>query len=107
MILPYGVGLMMFDNMRNEAEDTLGSNFDVLEFNNVLLTYGDRPFEVVQADVDNYLANTTPGSSTSSSNNTSGGLGASNAMLFVAIGVLVAVGVVGALLIVRKKNNQF
>lgn len=55
MLLPYGVGMMMFDLMEEEAEDVLGSKFDRVEYNKVLLKYGFRPFEEVQKDVDRYV----------------------------------------------------
>ncbi len=81
-ILPYGVGLAQFMRIRSVAEASLGDRFDVREFNEVLLTYGDRPFDAVEADVNRWLKgipeakdpetvqpeHTTPANNTSSSN---------------------------------------
>ncbi len=81
-ILPYGVGLAQFMRIRSVAEASLGDRFDVKEFNEVLLTYGDRPFDAVEADVNRWLKgipeakdpetvqpeHTTPANNTSSSN---------------------------------------
>lgn len=58
-ILPYGVGLTRFKMLENTAKETLKNDFDILEFNEVLLTYGDRPFEIVEADLEEYLAKKT------------------------------------------------
>ncbi len=55
LILPYGMGLVHFFNLRSIAEEALGDDFDLKEFNTVLLTYGDRPFELVQSDVEAYI----------------------------------------------------
>lgn len=55
LILPYGIGLMKFLNIREEAKESLGNSFDLKDFNTVLLTNGDRPFEIVASDVNNYI----------------------------------------------------
>ncbi|MBQ1248023.1 MAG: hypothetical protein IIX95_08325, partial [Clostridiales bacterium] len=47
----YGCGLAQFLSLRYRAEDTLGDDFDPAEYNRVLLTYGDRDFEVVESDL--------------------------------------------------------
>lgn len=54
-ILPYGIGLMKFLNLREDAKEALGSKFDLKEFNTVLLTGGDRPFSMVEADVNEWV----------------------------------------------------
>ncbi|MBP3891579.1 MAG: DUF885 domain-containing protein [Solobacterium sp.] len=54
-ILPYGIGMAQFFRLRGKAEEALGDAFDVVEFNRVLLENGDRPFEVVERDVDAYI----------------------------------------------------
>lgn len=54
-ILPYGFGMLMFTLMEEEAEETLGENFDIVEYNQVLLDGGFRSFEAVQKDVDAYV----------------------------------------------------
>ena len=53
VILPYGVGLAQFMRLKRKAEKYEG--FDLKAFNEVLLKYGDRPFEIVESDVDAYL----------------------------------------------------
>ncbi|MCR5795702.1 MAG: DUF885 domain-containing protein [Solobacterium sp.] len=53
-ILPYGVGLAQFARLREDAEAELGDKFDVVEFNEVLLTYGDRTFNAVEQDLKDY-----------------------------------------------------
>lgn len=54
-ILPYGVGLAMFEHLEDKAKETLGDAFDQKAFNTVLLDGGSRPFGVVEDDVDAYL----------------------------------------------------
>ena len=56
-ILPYGVGLAQFARLREDAEAELGDDFDVVEFNKVLLTYGDRTFNLVEQDIKDYYGN--------------------------------------------------
>lgn len=53
-ILPYGVGVAMFELLENKAKNALGNDFDQKTFNEVLLNDGNRPFEVVEDDVNAY-----------------------------------------------------
>lgn len=56
MIVPYGYGMVEFYRLRGKATTALGDDFDEVEFHEVLLTNGDRPFELVEKDVDAYIA---------------------------------------------------
>ena len=58
LILPYGCGLMRFWNLRENAEKQLGNKFDAKAFHTVLLSGGSRPFEMVEADVEQYIQET-------------------------------------------------
>lgn len=53
-ILPYGVGIAMFELLENKAKNALGNDFNQKPFNEVLLNDGNRPFEVVEEDVNAY-----------------------------------------------------
>ena len=53
-ILPYGVGVAMFELLEKKAKKALGNDFDQKAFNEVLLNDGNRPFEVVEDDVNAY-----------------------------------------------------
>ena len=53
-ILPYGVGIAMFELLENKAKNALENDFDQKAFNEVLLNDGNRPFEVVEDDVNAY-----------------------------------------------------
>lgn len=55
LILPYGVGIASFCMLQNKAENALGNAFNQKEFNEVVLNGGDRPFAVVEEDVNTYL----------------------------------------------------
>ena len=55
LILPYGIGMAYMQKLRGKAYAALGDDFDVVEFNEVILTHGDRPFELVEKDVDAYI----------------------------------------------------
>ena len=72
VILPYGVGLAEFRDIRAEAEFKLGDSFDLKAFNTVLLENGDRTFESVREDVNAWIE--TSGGSSSRTNGTSGWL---------------------------------
>ncbi len=60
LILPYGIGMMRFIELRNEAEEEMGRNFNLKEFHTVLLSGGDRPFDMVEEDVEAYIDGTDP-----------------------------------------------
>ena len=53
-ILPYGVGVAMFELLEKKAKNALGNDFDQKAFNEVLFNDGNRPFEVVEDDVNAY-----------------------------------------------------
>lgn len=53
-ILPYGVGVAMFELLEKKAKNALGNDFDQKAFNEVLLNDGNRPFEVVEDAVNAY-----------------------------------------------------
>ena len=53
-IVPYGVGVAMFELLENKAKNAIGNDFDQKAFNEVLLNDGNRPFEVVEDDVNAY-----------------------------------------------------
>lgn len=55
VILPYGYGMAKFLTYQQQAKDALGSSYDAVEFNTVLLTGGARTFEQVDKDVEAYL----------------------------------------------------
>lgn len=55
MLLPYGIGLMEFQNLRAKAEAALGTDFDTVEFHKVVLDNGDRQFELVKNDVAEWI----------------------------------------------------
>ncbi|MBQ1325128.1 MAG: DUF885 domain-containing protein [Solobacterium sp.] len=54
-ILPYGVGLAQFLALRSMTAVSMGSDFDLRKFNEVLLTNGDRPFDLVEEDLVQYI----------------------------------------------------
>ena len=53
--IPYGYGAARFLEFRERAEKALGDDFDEEEFHEVLLTYGPRPFELVEEDLEAYV----------------------------------------------------
>jgi hypothetical protein len=55
LLVPYGVGLSYFSQLREEAENALGSKFNATEFNTVLLNNGSRSFNLVASDVQKYI----------------------------------------------------
>ena len=56
VIIPYGAGLSRFMTLRTQAKAALGEEFDLKEFNTVLLTYGNRPFTSVEKDVRKWMS---------------------------------------------------
>ena len=53
--IPYGYGAARFLEFRERAEQALGDDFDEEEFHEVLLTYGPRPLELVEEDLEAYV----------------------------------------------------
>ena len=45
----------MFWGLRQRTEDALGSEFDLEEFHKCVLSYGPRPFEMVEEDLKEYV----------------------------------------------------
>lgn len=57
MITPYGIGLLQFLRLKDLAQNSLGDDFNLKDFHEVLLSGGDRPFNLVEADVRKYIEN--------------------------------------------------
>ena len=53
---PYAMGYIQLEAMRVEAAATLGDKFDVKEFNTAVLNSGFSSFDVIQRNVDAYVA---------------------------------------------------
>lgn len=63
MVLPaqalsYKIGQLTILRLRQEAEETLGSNFDIKEFHNVVLESGDLPLSILQKRIQNWIQET-------------------------------------------------
>lgn len=54
-IVPYGFGLMTFDNYRSKAEKILKKKFDVFKYHEMLLNNGRRPLSVLETDVNKFI----------------------------------------------------
>ncbi len=54
--LPYGFGMAKFWSLRQRAEDALGEDFDEEEFHYQILHHGPRQFELVEKDMESYVA---------------------------------------------------
>ena len=54
-ILPYGCGLAQFKVLESMAMVSMGEDFDLRKFNEVLLINGDRPFDLVEEDVVSWI----------------------------------------------------
>ncbi len=59
LFLPYGVGTIKMLDLRSETEEILGKDFNAKDYNTVVLTGGPRPFELVEEDIDAYIASVT------------------------------------------------
>ena len=53
--LQYYVGYLQFVELRDKAKDKLGKDFDLKEFNKVILDVGPAPFSVLENKVDEYI----------------------------------------------------
>lgn len=111
MLIPYGIGLAYFSQLRTNAETSLGSSFDALEFNKVLLDNGDRNFNLVESDVTAYINSKNPTASASPvvPDSSSEERKPTNWVLFGSIGVgVVAIGVIAFIASRKfKKDDPF
>lgn len=55
MILPYGIGMMKMQSLRAKTYTALQDKFNETTLDSVLLTYGPRPFETVEKDIDDFI----------------------------------------------------
>ena len=54
-ILPYGYGLCRMWEFNERVHKSLGSAFDAEDFHRQILTYGSRPFDLVESDLKKYV----------------------------------------------------
>ena len=52
----YMVGMLKILELRQRAMDSLGEQFDLKEFHNVVLGNGSVPLEILERMVDDYIA---------------------------------------------------
>ena len=102
-IVPYGVGLTYYLHFRDQAKAALGRKFDVVEFNRMLLTHGDRPFDIVQKDLEKYLEASGVSATTSTSNKPFVNPGKIGLWVSLAATVLILV----VVFIRKKKENNY
>lgn len=63
LILPgqacaYKVGMLKMLELRQRAKDQLGERFDIRQFHNVVLQNGDLPLDILEREIDNWIAET-------------------------------------------------
>jgi len=102
MLLPYGVGLASYLQLKSDTEKKLGNDFDVVKFNEVIVKYGDRSLTSVENDINTYLLN---GDKIDSISDSSDPVGESHDRNFIVGGFVAVVGLVGLLLLIRKKKR--
>ena len=55
VLLPYGVGEMKMEQLRDQAREALSDRFDQKDFYSVILDHGPRPFDLIEQDVHTYI----------------------------------------------------
>ena len=55
VLLPYGVGEMKMEQLRDQAREALSDRFDQKDFYSVILDHGPRPFDLIEQDVQTYI----------------------------------------------------
>ncbi len=59
--LAYKIGMMHIQELRKQAEEALGSDFDIREFHDVVLMNGGLPLEILTGVVETYIDETLEG----------------------------------------------
>ena len=54
--LPYVIGWLEFEELRDTAEETLGDSFELKEFHRFLLDLGPAPFDVIETYMEDWMA---------------------------------------------------
>jgi len=54
----YKVGMLKILDLRQRAREQLGEQFDIRQFHNVVLQNGDLPLDLLEREVDNWIAQT-------------------------------------------------
>lgn len=118
----YGAGMAEMLRLRDKAESTLGSSFDIVSYNEVILQNGPRKYEQVEQDINDYIkanggdpasyegygAGTFHGfddGGTSSSSTSSASKATDYTGSYILIGVIIAAGAV-AFILLRKKHAK-
>lgn len=58
VLLPYGVGEMKMEQLRDQAREALQDQFDLKAFYQVILDQGPRPFAFIGQDIQNWIEET-------------------------------------------------
>jgi len=53
--LPYGLGLVKFRDLRSQAENSMGRNFDPIAFNQKLMSLGPIPFDMLDEEMSAWM----------------------------------------------------
>ncbi len=54
-LVSYGIGYILFDNLRNKAESELGDKFDEYSYHEALIEMGPLPLVMLEDKIDNYI----------------------------------------------------
>lgn len=53
--LPYGLGVVVFEDLRAQAEEHLGADFDPVAFNQKLTSLGPLPLDMLRTEMESWL----------------------------------------------------
>lgn len=107
--LPYGFGVAKFWSLRQRTEDALGEDFDEEEFHYQLLNHGPRQFELVEEDLEAYVASygkKLPQEFTFFASASAAGSGLTKPVIVaIVIGVIV-LAVIAVVVVKRRKRSK-
>lgn len=105
-LLPYGIGLVRFENLKSTAEEQMQDSFDLKEFNTVLLTNGDRPFEMVEEDVNAYIASGSTSAVISDNNKSETSQNGQTGIVIAGVAAVAVIAAAAYVLHKKKKNHD-
>ena len=93
-------------NLKSTAEEHMHGGFDLKEFNTVLLTNGDRPFEMVEEDVNAYIKSGDTSTVISDNKPSDTSINSKTGLMIAGVAAIAAIAAAAYVLHKKKKSHD-